>query len=375
MANKRREQDVARDEHYMRMALALAARAEGRTHPNPLVGAVVVKGDRVIARGYHLRAGSPHAECTALRRAGSQARGAELYVNLEPCNHFGRTPPCCAAIKQAGIRRVVIGMIDPNPLVHGRGVRALRAAGIAVVTGVLEAEAQRLNAPFAMLIEQQRPLVTWKAALTLDGRVATRQGEARWITGSAARREGHHLRATHDAIVVGIGTVLKDNPELTCRIAGGRDPIRVIVDSRLRTPPEAKVLKVLRRSPAPTWIVTTATSSQRKAQALVRAGAEVLRVPAKSGRVSLLHLLRTLAQAQILSLLLEGGPALAGGFWQEGLVDRVAFFIAPLILADPAALPLAYGAAVRRLAAGRRLEALSLRQLGQDLMVTGDVIW
>src|SRR5512135_3106053 len=232
-----------RDEHYMRMALRLADRARGRTSPNPVVGAVVVKNGKVVGRGYHEKAGMPHAEAIALAKAGKAARGATLYVTLEPCSHTSkRTPPCCPIVIRSRVKRVVVAMIDPNPQVSARGIRKLRSAGIDVSTGVLGADAARQNEAFIKHVTTGSPFVTLKVAQTLDGKIATSSGESKWITGKEAREEGRRLRDINDAILVGINTVLKDNPSLTTRIPGGRDPIRVIVDSRLRMPLNAKVL-------------------------------------------------------------------------------------------------------------------------------------
>jgi diaminohydroxyphosphoribosylaminopyrimidine deaminase/5-amino-6-(5-phosphoribosylamino)uracil reductase len=244
-----------------------------------MVGAVVVRRGEVVGRGYHRRAGAPHAEVEALARAGDRARGADLYVNLEPCNHVGRTGPCVQCILRAGVARVVLGMRDPNPLVNGKGMRALRRAGLEVEAGVLEEECRRLNEAFICFITKHRPFVTFKSAITLDGRVAARGGDSRWVTGEAARLEGHRLRDSHDAILVGVGTVLADDPELTCRLpVGGRDPIRVVVDSNLRTPPSSRVVRAAATSSAPTLIACGTEAPVRRAAVLERAGARVLRV-------------------------------------------------------------------------------------------------
>jgi diaminohydroxyphosphoribosylaminopyrimidine deaminase / 5-amino-6-(5-phosphoribosylamino)uracil reductase len=362
------------DERFMRLTLRLAARARGRTSPNPLVGAVVVRGGRVVGRGHHCRAGMEHAEVVALRDAGAAARGAELYVNLEPCNHFGRTGPCAACIVNAGVRRVIVGMRDPNPLVDGKGIRALRRAGIAVTVGVLEDDCRELNEAFACYIVEGRPFVTLKSALTLDGRVATQGGDSRWVTGEPARLAGHVLRDSNDAIVVGVGTVLVDDPELTCRVPRGRDPLRVVVDSRLRTPPTARVVAATRSSSAPTWIVTTTTAAERRSRRLEAAGARVVRVAGDGeGRVDVAEMLRALARCDVASVLLEGGPTLAGAFWRAGLVDRVVAFVAPMILGDPRARPMLLGDEVARLADARRLAGVRVRQLGPDVMISGRV--
>jgi len=357
----------------MRTALRLAARGIGRTSPNPLVGAVVVnRRGEVLGRGYHARAGEANAEVKALAAAGARARGATLYVNLEPCSHQGKTGPCVRAILDAGVARVVIGMKDPNPLVNGRGIAALRRGGVEVVTGVLEGECQRLNESFCCYMDRRRPFVVFKSAVTLDGHVAARTGDSRWVTGPAALREGHKLRHANDAIAVGVGTVLIDDPTLTCReIRGGRDPIRVVVDSQLRTPTTAKVVAAAANSAAPTWIITTARAPARRAAALQAAGAQVLRLKSRARRVPVTALLERLGREQVTSLLLEGGPTLAGSFWNEGLVDRIVAFVAPKVLGDPAGLPMLAGGAVMAMAAATELDDVTWRKVGQDLMLTG----
>ncbi len=367
-----------RDRRYMRQALALARRGRGRTEPNPRVGAVVVKGDRVVGKGYHRRAGTDHAEIVALRDAGRAARRAVLYVNLEPCCHQGLTGPCADAVIDAGVRRVVIGMIDPNPLVCRKGVERLRGAGVEVRCGVLEQECRDENRAFATHILERRPHVTLKAAMTLDGRVAAASGHARWVTGAAARAEGHRLRGLNQAIAVGIGTVIADDPQLTCRPASARsqlarDPIRVVIDSRLRTPPAAKVVAAAATSQAPTWILATRAASVRRAKRLEQAGARVVRVSGRGGRVSIRSLLTTLGRLQVVSLLLEGGPTLAGSFWQQRLVDEVVAFVAPKILGDPAGLPMLRGAAARTMNQAVGLSGVEVRRVGEDLMIAGKV--
>lgn len=360
----------------MRRALALARRGLGRTSPNPAVGAVVVRGDAVVGAGYHRAAGTEHAEVVALAQAGAAARGAELFVNLEPCCHQGRTGPCTATILASGVRRVVVGMIDPNPLVNGTGLRELRASGLELVVGVLESECKALNAPFVCAVTQGRPLVTLKSALTLDGRTATRAGLSRWITGAEARAFAHQLRNTHDAIAVGVGTVLRDDPGLDCRgVRGGRDPSRVVVDSQLRTPPRAKVVALGRHSAAPTLIVTTRSADPRRRSALEQAGAQLITVASERGRVKIPAMLSALCRRGLLSVLLEGGPTLAGTFWRKRLVDRLVALLAPKVLGDPAALPMIQGAAVAEMADAVLVEPCSYRRLGHDMAFIGGLSW
>ena len=367
----------------MHLALRLAARAVGDTSPNPVVGAVVVKGGRVVGQGYHRRAGLPHAEVIALRQAGRRARGATLYTTLEPCNHVGRTPPCCEAILRAGVRRVVVAMKDPNPITNGRGLARLRRAGVRVTAGVLEAEAQALNRPFTKYITTGRPWVIAKAAQSLDGKIATRTGESRWISSEASRRVAHRLRREADAVLVGVNTVIQDDPLLTVRAAGRRPrpgyPIKVIVDSRLRTPLASRCLS--NASSAPTIIATVKPSRTRRAQ-FERRGVKILVLPAnghgrtRRGRVPLAALLRELvARYQVTSVLIEGGGEVLAGALEERLVDRVVWSVAPIIIGGRMSPPAVGGEGVRRLADAVRLRDLSVRREGGDLLVVAAVAY
>ena len=358
-------------EELMQLALTLARRGVGRTRPNPVVGCVIAKGSQIIATGYHVRAGLPHAEVMALRVAGGRARGADMYVTLEPCNHTGRTGPCTRAILEAGIKRVVVGILDPNPLVHGKGVRCLRQHGVEVEVGVLADECRAENEAFAHYILQRRPFVVAKLAESLDGRVATRTGDSQWITSPQARREGHRLRAAADAIIVGIGTVLADDPSLTSHRSGSRDPIRVILDSQARTPPRAQVVRLARTSRAPTWIVVAPTAPLRRRQALARAGAEVIVCPVRAGRIDLRALLEELGRRELLSVLVEGGPTLVGGFFDAALVDKVHVFVAPRIIGGTGALGAVGGVGSRVLADSHLLADFTVQRAGVDLWLTG----
>ncbi len=363
-----------RDAGYMRRALRLARRALGGTSPNPLVGAVIVRGRRIVGEGFHRRAGLPHAEVEALRRAGAAARGATLYVTLEPCNHTGRTPPCCDAILAAGISRVVAAVADPNPRTNGRGIKRLRRAGIRLTVGVLEAEARELNAPFFKSMRTGLPWVVAKIAQSLDGKIATSTGASQWITSPAARRLGHQWRARMDAVLVGVNTVLKDDPLLTVRAARRRAgrPLKVIVDSRLRTPPTARCLSSA--SPAPTLIATTAGSKTRRA-ALARRGAEMVRLPPQRGRVPLRRLFRLLAERGVQSVLIEGGGEVLASAVEERLVDGVVWCIAPILIGGRAAPTSLGGQGIRRLSDAARVEAVTLRRLGTDLCLEGRLVY
>jgi diaminohydroxyphosphoribosylaminopyrimidine deaminase/5-amino-6-(5-phosphoribosylamino)uracil reductase len=338
MTAKRRAPDPERDRAFMARCLELARKAEGRTAPNPIVGSVIVdRRGTVIAEGWHRGPGKPHGEAAALAKLDGAPRGATLYVNLEPCNHQGRTPPCAPAVRDSGVARVVIGMLDPIPG-HGGGAKLLRRAGIAVTTGVLADECAGANRPFVSWATRGRPWFVVKAAMTIDGKIATVGGESRWITGEAARADGHRLRDRCDAILVGVGTVLADDPQLTVRgIRGGRDPIRIVVDSTLRTPPTAKLLPANAGSSARTIIATTVAAANDRAQPLIDAGAEVWRLAFdERGKVRLGALADALAANDITSVLVEGGGEVHAAVIAAGLADELRIYVAPLAVGGPA---------------------------------------
>ena len=372
-------------ERFMRLALREAAKGAGRTSPNPVVGAVVVRGGRVVAAGHHARAGGPHAEVVAIRAAGRRARGADLYTTLEPCDHYGRTPPCSVAILEAGVKRVLVGSADPNPLVSGKGVARLRRAGVEVVEGVLRDACDAQNAHWFTFIREGRPFVTLKAAVTLDGRIATRTGDARWVTGEAARRWVHRLRDRVDAVLVGAGTARADDPRLTTRLPGGRgrDPIRVVLDTELRLP--ARLALLHPRSAAPTIVA----HASRRRRALPRAspdsrrrakrgrgggaGVELLRCRRGKGGVDLRDLLAKLAARGVTHLLVEGGAHVHARFVEEGLVDRVAVFVAPK-LAGAGGVPLLAMPGPARMRDAARLEDVEVERMGDDVLVSGRLV-
>jgi diaminohydroxyphosphoribosylaminopyrimidine deaminase/5-amino-6-(5-phosphoribosylamino)uracil reductase len=360
------------DQRFVYRALDLAARARGFTSPNPMVGAVVVRDGTVVGEGFHRAAGQPHAEIEALATAGSAARGATLYVALEPCVHQGRTPPCAPAVIAAGIWRVVVATSDANPLVAGRGTAALRAAGLEVVTGVLEAEATALNRVFLTAMREGRPHVTLKAAATLDGKIADVHGASKWITGEAARREAHRLRSECDAIVVGIGTVLADDPALTVRLdpPWPREPLRVVLDSTARTPASARLIHAA--TPGRALIVVGADAPELRVRALAAAGAQIVRCPGVDGRVSLTELMATLFAWDVRGVLVEGGAEVAAAFLDAGLVDRAALFFAPLLLGGATA-PSVVGGPGRDLKRAVTLRGLEMRRVGDDFLVEADV--
>ncbi len=356
---------------FMRAALRLARRGAGTVSPNPLVGAILVRGGKIVGSGYHRFFGGPHAECNALEIAGEKARGADLYINLEPCSHFGKTPPCSDALIAAGIRRAFIGMQDPNPLVSGSGIKKLAAAGIAVETGILERECRQLNEAFIKYITSKIPFVYLKLAASLDGKIATASGDSKWITGTASRALVHALRSRVDAVMVGIGTVLSDDPQLTARLYPGaiKNPLRVIVDSTLRTPLRSRLLATARN--VPTIIATTNSSSKSRAEAVTQSGAELLTMPARNGRVNLKLLMKKLAHRGIASVLIEGGSALSAAALKDGIVDKVLFFYAPKIIGGENSYSMVGGAGSKRISRAITLKDVRYRRVGEDILVEG----
>jgi diaminohydroxyphosphoribosylaminopyrimidine deaminase/5-amino-6-(5-phosphoribosylamino)uracil reductase len=321
---------ILTDEGFMRRALRLARKGEGRVSPNPMVGAVIVRDGRIIAEGYHRRYGENHAEINAIANATEPVAGATFYITLEPCSHHGKTPPCVEALIASRPGRVVVGTIDPNPLVSGRGIAALQRHGIETNTGVLEEACQRQNEVFFKYIRTGVPFVTLKFALTLDGRIATAAGHSRWISSPPSLRFAHRLRRAHDAILVGAGTVLKDNPELTCRLVRGENPLRVVVDSHLRTSPDASVFDVRR---SPTIVAMTRKAPVERRRLFEQKGIEVLELGEdEGGHIDLQGLLKLLGQRKIASLLVEGGAGVNTSFLRENLVDRLIAVIAPKIV-------------------------------------------
>lgn len=356
------------DLDYMRYALTLARRATGRTSPNPMVGSILVKDGRIIGEGCHLCCGTPHAEVHALNQAGEEAQGATIYVTLEPCSHFGRTGPCADAIIRAGIKKAVVAMTDPNPKVAGRGIALLKAAGVEVVEGVLAEEAAQLNEVFIKWVSCRMPFGVLKTAMTLDGKIATATGHSKWITGPTARERVHRLRDTYDTILVGIGTVLADDPELTTRLPeGGRNPVRIVVDSTGRTPLSAKVVN---DGQAPTIIAVTPEAPAERIEALKAKGVEIIVVPSDGAGVDLRALFRILAERDYTSVLVEGGAAMNAAALSANLIDKVYAFIAPKIVGGKTAPGPVGGAGIASLADAVRLEEVAMDKVGDDLLVT-----
>ena len=359
---------------YMAQALSLARLALGQVSPNPAVGAIIVNNDEVIGQGYTQPPGSDHAEIAALKQAGVRARGGLMYVTLEPCCHHGRTPPCTRAIIASGIREVHLATLDANRLVSGRGKKELEKAGIKVYSGEHEAEARRINEAFTKFITEGIPFVTAKFAVSLDGKIATRSGDSRWITGEAARKQAHYLRYTNDAVMVGVNTVLADDPQLTvrCSSKGGtakKQPLRVIVDSNGRTPLSARVFT----EPGQTVLALCQSLKKGDQAAFTRAGAELLELPRRNGQVDLRELLKALGKREITSVLVEGGGCLLGSLFDDGLVDKVIAFIAPLIIGGGEARTAVAGRGVDKLTEALRVDEMSVEQIGEDLMVCGYV--
>lgn len=362
----RRSGDLA----AMRAALAIARRGLGTVWPNPAVGCVIVQGGRIVGRGWTQPGGRPHGETEALRRAGEAARGATAYVSLEPCCHWGRTPPCVDALIAASVRRVVVALEDPDPRVAGEGIRRLRAAGLDVEAGLCGEEAAEVNAGFLNRLRHGRPIVTVKLATSLDGRIATASGESQWITGPPARERAHALRASHDAIMVGTGTVLADDPQLTCRLPGGshRSPVRVVIDRHLRVPPTARLIAEARR--VPTWILTLRDADPARRARFVASGATVIDVdPDGEGRADLAAALATLAERGVTRLLVEGGARLAAAFFRARLVDRLVWVHAPLLIGGDG-IPAVADLNLAALADGHAFERLSTETVGDDVLTT-----
>lgn len=353
-------------EALMARALRLALRGRGTVSPNPMVGAVIAQNGKVIAEGWHHRVGGDHAEVDALKKAREAARGGDLYVNLEPCCHFGRTPPCTRALLEAGLRRVFIAHQDPNPLVAGQGIETLRQAGVEVHVGLLESRAREVNAPFLTWITRGRPFVLLKMAVTLDGRVADREGRSRWVSSEVSRREVHRLRSWFDAVMVGAGTVVRDDPLLLPAMVRPRSRLlRIVADLDGRTPLEARLLGSTDQGP----VAIALAAGMPRAQAYRDRDAEVLEVPATTEGLDLQALLQELGRREVTSLLVEGGPTLARGLLAAGLVDRVWLFVAPRLLGDPQAPAWVADLGLRDLRSGLPFEVLRTRRTGPDVCI------
>jgi diaminohydroxyphosphoribosylaminopyrimidine deaminase/5-amino-6-(5-phosphoribosylamino)uracil reductase len=357
-------------EYYMRLALKLALKAKGLTSPNPMVGAIVVKNGKIIGRGYHQKAGLPHAEVLALDEAGKNAAGASLYVTLEPCAHFGRTPPCVDRIIQSKIKEVIIGMVDSNPLNNGKGIQVLNNHKIKVVVGVLEEELKELNAAFIKYITKRMPLITVKVAESLDGKIATRTGESKWITSDKSRNYSHRIRQHYDAVMVGVNTIRRDNPNLDAWFAR-RQPVKVVIDSQLSTPQDANIYANNRK----VVIVTIAPrpGQETENRNILAQKAKILEVKEKFGQINLKDMFKALARQEITSVLVEGGGTLIGSLFDEALVDKVMFFISPKIIGGKDAVGSVMGKGISRLEFAKTLKNLKVRRFKEDILIEGDV--
>lgn len=361
------------DQQFMQQALELAVLARGRTSPNPMVGAVVVKDDKVIGEGYHHQAGTPHAEIHALKQAGDQARGATLYVTLEPCSHFGRTPPCADAVIAAGVARVVIAALDPNPKVAGQGLRKLQEAGIEVETGVLEQQSRHLNEVFWKYIQTGQPLIALKTAMTLDGKIATYSGDSRWVTGESARHEVHRLRNIYDGILVGIGTVLKDDPLLNTRlqVKDVQDPVRIIIDGRLQMPLDGNIARTARRQR--TLVFCSNQADPRTQLKMERLGLHVIRLDCPPDIVPLEEVMRILGRMEICSVLVEGGGEINGYLLEHEMVDKVYWFIAPKLIGGREAPTPVGGQGLALMQEAWLLKSIEMQTFGSDILISGNL--
>jgi len=357
-------------EYYMNLAMKLALKAKGATSPNPMVGALVVKGGRIIGKGYHQRAGLAHAESTALDEAGFHAKGASLYVTLEPCCHFGRTPPCVDKIIKSGIKEVVVGMIDPNPLNNGKGINILKQNKIKVEVGVLEEQLRKMNEAFIKYISKRMPFIMVKVAQSLDGKIATRIGDSKWITSDKSRAFAHRMRQDYDAIMVGINTVLRDNPRLNVWFSK-RQPAKIVVDSQLSTSADANIFSG--RSPVIIVTLPARPGQETENRKILAQKAKILEVKEKAGQVNLKAMMKKLAQLEITNILVEGGGTLIGALFDEGLVDKVLFFISPKIIGGKDAISSVMGRGVARIDKALKVKNISLKRFGEDFLIEGYV--
>jgi len=363
-----------KNEVYMKKVLELAEKGRATTSPNPMVGAIIVKNGKIIASAYHRRPGALHAEAIALKRAGKRARGAELYVNLEPCAHVGRTPPCVKAIIKSGIKKVFCAMIDPNPLNNGKGKRELETSGVKVSVGILEKEARQLNKVFIKYVTRKMPFVTVKAAQSLDGKIATRSMDSKWITSEASRDYSHRLRSEMDAVLVGVNTIIRDDPVLTSR--RNKSPIKIVLDSNLRVPENSRIFS--NKSPALNIVAILRKSLKdphifKKVDRFNKKGILVIACPGKNNRIDLVWLLKELAELEISRLLVEGGGDTISGFLEQGLCDRVMFFIAPKIIGGRGAVTSVEGRGVEKVSQAIKLKDIKMEAInGGDILISGN---
>jgi len=357
-------------EYFINLAIKLALKGKGMTFPNPVVGALVVKNGEIVGRGYHKRAGLSHAEIIALDEAGKNSQGATLYVTLEPCAHFGKTPPCVDRIVNSGVKEVVVGMADPNPLNNGKGINIIREHKIKVSAGFLEERLRRINESFIKYITKRMPFVTVKVAESLDGRIASKTGDSKWITSDKSRSYAHKIRQDYDAIMVGVNTVLRDNPKLDTWFSK-KHPIKIVVDSQLSTPQDANIF-----SPNSQVIIVTLPSKagqETENRKILSAKARILEVKEKSGQINLKDMLKKLAQLEITNILVEGGGTLNGSLFDEGLVDKILFFISPKIIGGKDAIGAVMGGGISRIDQAIKVKEIKLKRIGEDFLIEGYV--
>ncbi|HAP67262.1 MAG TPA: bifunctional diaminohydroxyphosphoribosylaminopyrimidine deaminase/5-amino-6-(5-phosphoribosylamino)uracil reductase RibD [Nitrospinae bacterium] len=364
-------------EKYMKRAIDLALTAKGRTSPNPVVGAVIIKGGKIVGEGCHKKAGTPHAEVNAINSAGKNAKDGIMYVTLEPCCHKGRTPPCTKTIIKSGIKKIVIGMVDPNPIISGKGIEELNGAGIQVSTGLLEKECKRLNEVYIKYITSKKPFVLLKIAMSLDGKIATCKRESKWITSEPSRERVHNLRDEVDAVMVGIGTVLQDNPNLTVSLKRGnvKNPIRIIVDSQLRIPMDSNIIKSASASrkaqKSKVIIAATKKADAKKADILREKGINVIEIEEENKRINLPNLMEELGKMEITSIMIEGGSELNSAALESGIVDKVIFFIAPKIIGGKESVPAVGGRGFEKLSDSLNIRDVTVDRCGNDIVVEG----
>jgi len=358
-------------EYFMELAMKLAAKAKGKTLPNPMVGALVVKNSRIIGRGYHEKAGSPHAEVIALGKAGKSAEGATLYVTLEPCAHFGRTPPCVSRILKSKVKEVIVGMVDPNPLMNGRSIEILKQNNIKVKTGLLEEKLKKLNEAFIKYITKRMPYVTVKVGQSLDGKIATKSGDSKWITSDKSRAYAHKLRQNYDAIMVGVNTVLRDNPTLNVWFSK-RQPLKIVVDSQLSTPADANIF--LKNSRVVIVTLPVKQGQETENRKILAQKAKILEVKEKAGQINLKDMMKKLAQSlEVSNILVEGGGTLIGSLFDEGLIDKMLFFISPKIIGGKEAISSVMGKGVSRIDNAVKLKDIKLKRIGEEILIEGNV--
>jgi len=358
-----------KDIRFMKKALAIAGAVIGTVSPDPAVGAVLVKNGRIISTGFHDQHKTPHAEAFAIKKAGKKAKGADLYINLEPCCHYGNNPPCTDAIIKSGIKRVFVSMKDPNPLVNGRGFKKLEKAGVKVIKGLMEKEAKKLNEFFIKHITTRRPFVILKTAMSLDGKTATKYGESKWITGLDSRKRVHELRSYVDAVMVGIGTVLKDDPLLTSRYTKyQKQPLRIILDSKARTPLSSKVVK---DTGSRTLIAVTGAAPSKRVAALEKAGCKIIKTRSDNGLIDLKDLTKTLGKMNISSIMIEGGASTAGSAIESGIVDKIIFFVSPKIIGGKDSVPAVGGKGPSLLKNAVKISDIVIKNIGEDIVIEG----